>query len=72
MLDKIILSQDRRSATIHFDTHSFSFYHSEQEVMMIVCEMILEPMNSLREKELIALEDTIEIDLQLSLFEDAA
>lgn len=65
MLDKIILSEDRHSAIVHFDTHSFRF-QSDQDVMTLVDEFILEPMRKHEERCRVANEDTVEIDLQLS------
>lgn len=77
MLDKIVLSKDRKSARVYFDTHSVGFY-SDQDVMDLIWEIIFKPSLRLqeiaKEKEariLASLEDTVEIDLQLS-FKDVA
>lgn len=67
MLDKIILSRDRHSATVHFDTHSFGLY-SDEDVVTLVTELILNPYEKSLEIERVILEDTIETDLQLCLF----
>lgn len=42
MLDKIVLSKDRKSAVVHFDTHSVRF-HSDEDVMAMIYEIIIEP-----------------------------
>lgn len=42
MLDKIVLSKDRKSAVVHFDTHSVMF-HSDEDVMILIYEIIIEP-----------------------------
>ena len=77
MLDKIILSKDRKSARVYFDTHSVGF-HSDKDVMDLIWQTIFEPSIRLEEKAkerearfLASLEDTVEIDLQLS-FKDVA
>jgi hypothetical protein len=69
MLDKIVLSQDRREALIVTDDKTWTLWHSEGKVMELVNEMIIEPMERRARME----EDTqvIEIiDVQLSLFTD--
>jgi hypothetical protein len=45
MIDKIILSTDRKSATIHYDTHSVGLYHSEAKVLDLLA-VILNPANT--------------------------
>lgn len=45
MLDKIILSSDRKQAMIHFDTHSVGLYHSEAKVLDLVA-IILNPFKT--------------------------
>lgn len=42
MLDKIVISQDRRTATVHFDTHSVNL-SSDQDVAALVTELFVEP-----------------------------
>lgn len=78
MLDKIVLSADRKSARVYFDTHSVGFYHSDGKVVELIWEIVFEPSIRLeayhKEKEaryLASLEDTQVIDLQLS-FKDVA
>lgn len=77
MLDKIVLSKDRKNAVVHFDTHSVRF-SSDEDVMVLIYEIVIEP--SLKNKEywdemdrryLLSLEDTVKIDMQLNE-EDAA
>lgn len=74
MLEKIILSQDRKSARVYFETHSVGFYHSDGLVMELINEIVIQPSLKLEERYRIAEEITvvIEVDLQLSLFKDAA
>ena len=65
MLDKIVLSKDRREAWITYDNHkTVTFWHSDGLVMDIVNELIVEPTNLADRCD----EDTAVIDLQLSLF----
>lgn len=78
MLDKIIVSADRKSARVYFDTHSIGFYHSSGLVIELIYEIVIEPSVKLEahwkekeEKFLASLEKTQEIDLQLS-FKDVA
>lgn len=78
MLDKIVLSQDRKEARVYFDTHSVGFYHSEGQVMLLVWEIVFEPSirleNLAKEREarfLASLENTVEIEIQLSFKEVA-
>jgi len=78
MLDKIVLSKDRKNARVYFDTHSVGFYHSEGKVEELIFEIVFAPGIRLQERieenklRLISsLEDTQEIDLQLS-FKDVA
>lgn len=78
MIDKIVLSSDSRTATVIFETHTVSFY-SDCDVLTLVDEIIHEPSRRLllniaerERRELIGLEDTQKIDLQLSLFDEAA
>ncbi len=77
MLDKIVLSKDRKRAIVHFDTHSVRFT-SDEDVMVLIYEIIIEP--SIKNAEYwaemdrrlaISLEDTVEIDLT-KIDEDAA
>lgn len=51
MLDKIVLSQDRKVALIVFDTHVVCF-SSDEDVMSLVLEILIEP--SLRYEALLA------------------
>lgn len=44
MLDKIVLSQDRKSAVIHFDTHSVMVSHSEGKVLDLIA-MLFSPQS---------------------------
>lgn len=67
MLDKIILSRDKKIATIVLDTHSYSI-SSDGDVMELVQEIVVEPGQRAERSE----EITEVIELQLSLFEDAA
>lgn len=48
MLDKIVLSKDRKNATVHFDTHSVHF-SSDEDVMVLIYEIIIEPSIKNRE-----------------------
>lgn len=77
MLDRIVLSIDRKSARVYFNTHSVEFY-SNEDVMTIINEIIFKPSIRLEEKAkelearfLASLEETVEIDLQLSFKEVA-
>lgn len=91
MLDKIVISSDRKSARVYFATditteedrgpeyayHSVSF-HSDEDVWDLIYMIIFEPSIRLErlaeEREarfLASLEDTVEIELQLS-FKDVA
>lgn len=70
MLDKIVISQDRKEARVYFDTHSVGFYHSEGQVMLLIWEIIFEPAMRLEqlakereERYLASLEDTQKIDI---------
>ena len=66
MLDKVVLSQDRKNAMIHFDTHSVGVYHSEGLVMDLVWILLWKPFNSQCEtytQFLSSQEDTQSIDL---------
>lgn len=65
MLDKIVISRDRHSACIHFDTHSVTV-HSDEDVTELIDEIIFAPSRRLEERYRLANEDTTEIDLQLS------
>jgi len=76
---KVILSQDRKSARVYFETHSVTF-HSDVDVVILLDEILFAPSRRLLEKAkeretrlMAALEDTqeIEIDPQLS-FKDVA
>ena len=51
MLDKIVLSKDRKHALVVFDTHSVSF-SSDEDVVCLVLEIIIEP--TVRYEELMA------------------
>jgi hypothetical protein len=77
MLDKIVLSKDRKSAVVHFDTHSVHF-HSDCDVMVLIYEIIIEPSlqnvaywAEMERRHINSLEDTVEIDLT-KIDEDAA
>lgn len=80
MLDKIVISKDRKEARVHFDTHSVGFYHSDGQVLQLVWEIVFEPSIRLeayhlrkQEEYERSLEKTQEIDLQLNFFtKDAA
>lgn len=70
MLDKIVLSKDRKSAVVHFDTHSV-LVHSDEDVMVLIWEIIIEPSLQVtaywKEHErrvLISLEDTQVLDIE--------
>ena len=64
MLDKIVVSQDRKSATVITDEKTYTLYHSDGQVVALVNEFVLEPMARSARMD----EDTqiIEIDNQLS------
>jgi hypothetical protein len=68
MLDKIVLNRDRTEATIHYDTHSISFYHSEGLVVDLLADVLFEPSARIER----SYEETMEIDIQLHLFKDVA
>lgn len=81
MLYKIILSQDRKEARVYFDTHSVGFYHSDGLVVELLNEIIFLPSKRSEQRMIeqehrfqASLEETVEIniDLQLSLFKEAA
>lgn len=42
MLDKIVISRDKKSAIVHFETHKVTL-SSDQDVTSIVYEMFIEP-----------------------------
>lgn len=42
MLDKIVLSRDRKRALIVFDTHCV-YFSSDEDVMSLVLEILIEP-----------------------------
>ena len=72
MLDKIVLSKDRKSAIIVYDTRSITI-SSDEDVLTLVTEIILEPTQVLIDKEqavndrfLSSLEVTEVTDIQLS------
>lgn len=78
MIDKIVLSTDRRTATVIFDSHTVSFY-SDVDVLALVNEIVHEPSRRLillieeRERRIQSgMEDTCKLDLQLSLFDEVA
>ena len=63
MLDKVIISQDRRNATITFTDHrSFDVYHSGGKVVELVTELMFIP----ERRKQSATEDTEVIEMQLS------
>lgn len=69
MLDKIVISQDRKSARVYFDTHSVGF-HSDEDVIDLINMIIFEPAMRLEqlakereERYLASLEDTQKIDI---------
>lgn len=72
MLDKIIISSDRKTATIHFTSHTVAYYHSDAKVVDLLNEALLAPILNIEERIRIADEKTVELSLQLSLFEGAA
>jgi hypothetical protein len=43
MLDKIVLSKDRKTAVVVFDNKSFTLYHSVGKVMDLIEEIIIQP-----------------------------
>lgn len=51
MIDKIVLSKDKRSALVVFDNKSFNLYHSEGKVMDLVEEMFLNPIRRIESSE---------------------
>lgn len=66
MLDKIVISKDKKSARIFFDTHSIGVYQSDGEVVALLCEIIFEPALLLEQRHeafLRSLENTMEIKL---------
>lgn len=72
MLDKIVLSQDRKSAVVHFTTHSVFFSSDEPNVIWLVWEIVLEPAIEHERRLKIAEEDTVVINLSDIDDEDAA
>jgi hypothetical protein len=72
MLDKIVISKDRKEGRVYFNTHSVGFYHSKGKVVELIYEIVLEPSIRLEERYRIAEEKTVEIDLQLNFFDKEA
>lgn len=69
MLDKIVLSSDRKTATVITDDKTFTLYHSEGKVIDLVNELIIEPIERRERAE----ETTEVIEIQLTLnLEDVA
>lgn len=66
MLDKIVISKDRTTATVHFDTHSVNLSH-DKDVTGLVHELFVAPAERIAR----SLEDTAIITLP-SLEEDVA
>ena len=61
MIDRIIISSDRRSATVVTDTKSYNLYHSEGRVMDLVYDFVLRPVILSEESDVV----TEVIDTQL-------
>jgi hypothetical protein len=66
MLDKIVLSKDRKSAVVHYTTHSVTIYHSYGRVTDLLWNLFPE-FTCLW---MLEMEDTQEIDI--SRINDAA
>lgn len=66
MLNGIMISQDKRSAVVHFDTHSVNLSH-DQDVTVLVQEFFIEPQARLQR----SMEDTMWI-ITLPSEEEAA
>jgi len=65
-LDKVILSQDRRTAAVVMSDKTFTLWHSEGKVVDLVKEIVFDRRAEAAE------ETTAKIDLQLSFDLDAA
>lgn len=67
MLDKIVISKDRHSARIYFETHSVGV-HSDGDVTELIEEIVFAPSRRLEEKHRLAEETTaiIDMDCQMS------
>lgn len=70
MLQRIVLSQDRKHGRVYFDTHSVGFYHDEGKVWELIYEIVIEPglimerrAKEREERFLASLEKTVEINL---------
>lgn len=74
MLDKIIVSSDRKTGRVYYQTHSVGFYHSEGKVLELIQEIVIQPILFLERRYECAEEITEVIvqDAQLSLFKDVA
>lgn len=77
MIDKIVLSSDRKSLMICFDTHNVGFY-SDVDVLALMWEIVFLPSIRLEhraeQKKLLlarSLEDTAEIDVS-AIWDDVA
>lgn len=64
MIDKIILSKDRRSAVVHFDTHSITL-SSDKDIVALLFEMIIEPSILLSKMAEMEECDTTEINIDV-------
>lgn len=53
-IDSIVLSKDRKTATVHFDTHSVNLRH-DTDVVPLLTDMFLEPYAQYKR----SLEDTM-------------
>ena len=67
MLNGIMISQDKKRAVVHFDTHSVTLSH-DVDVTVLVQEFFIEPQARLQR----SLEETQWIITMPSLEEDAA
>jgi hypothetical protein len=64
MLDKIVISKDRKTGVIHFDTHSVTLYHSEAKVLDLIV-ILMSPNNNVSTWDgmVSSLEDTAIINI---------
>ena len=70
MLQKIVLSQDRKHGRVFFKSHSIAFYHDQGKVWELIYEIVIEPglimerrAKEREERFLASLEKTVEINL---------
>lgn len=67
MLKRVILTQDRKQAVIHFNTHSVNVCTDEANVMDLVFTLLLRPFKSeitTYKQYTSSLEDTNEVELK--------